>query len=57
MMGVDIGDLCDYCESQDCSMCVWGNPCYGCNDYDPQTQTCMSDGGCAASNEKEDSDD
>ena len=30
-----------------------GNPCHGCNDYDQQTQTCMSDGGCAASNEKE----
>ena len=48
-----VADMRGEQDDQDCSMCALGNPCHGCNDYDQQTQTCMSDGGCEASNEKE----
>lgn len=46
----DIGDICDFCESEerDCMMCEIGNPCLNCADYDKANDLCKSNGGCAA---------
>ena len=41
--------VCEICEEMgtvDCEHCCWGNPCLGCSDYDEQTDTCKSNGGC-----------
>lgn len=36
---------CEYC-TFDCRYCPLGNPCLGCADYDPETDTCTSNGAC-----------
>ena len=42
---------CDICKDvnydRDCEFCTWGNPCYGCEDYDFKEHKCKSDGACA----------
>lgn len=40
---------CEICEEigcNDCQNCYLGNPCIGCDDYDRETNTCKSKGGC-----------
>lgn len=48
---MDFSDACLYCESNpgsvDCRYCNLGNPCYDCDDYNIETDTCLSQGGCA----------
>lgn len=43
-------NVCIICEEQGnnhfCSICVYGNPCLGCDDYDSETDSCKSNGGC-----------
>ena len=41
-------NICDYCflEQESCKQCVYVNPCVGCNDYDRDTDSCKSNGGC-----------
>ena len=44
---MEIADICEYiCEEHNCMNCYLGNPCIGCADYDEDTDTCKSDGGC-----------
>ena len=45
----DIGDICDFCQDEecDCMMCPPGNPCLNCADYDKVKGICKSNGGCA----------
>lgn len=50
--------ICDICEEMgcvDCMRCSWGNPCLGCLDYDEETNTCKSDGGCGRETKEEES--
>lgn len=42
---MDIGDICDYCEDRECELCIYGNPCLGCEDYSGHG-ICLSKGGC-----------
>ncbi len=42
-------DQCEICHEvggDDCKYCSLGNPCYGCDDYDIEHDTCKSNGGC-----------
>lgn len=44
------GIPCDACEDagcMDCKHCEYGNPCYGCSDYDDIKDCCTSDGACS----------
>ena len=46
---------CDICEEmgcKDCMNCYLGNPCLNCEDYNRQTDTCKSNGGCAERREE-----
>ena len=47
-------DVCETCRevlgNADCNTCPFGNPCLGCTDYDEETDTCISNGGCAIPN-------
>lgn len=47
-------DVCETCrevlDNADCNTCPFGNPCLGCADYDIDTDTCISSGGCAIVN-------
>lgn len=41
---------CDICQEEginDCKNCKFGNPCYGCDDYDIENNSCKSKGACA----------
>lgn len=41
--------LCDICIElgmNNCINCTLGNPCLGCEDYEEDTITCKSGGGC-----------
>ena len=41
--------ICDICNEMgccDCSHCKFGNPCFGCVDYNEETEECNSNGGC-----------
>ena len=41
---------CDICQEEginDCKNCKLGNPCYGCDDYDIENNSCKSKGACA----------
>ena len=42
---MDIGDICDYCEDRECELCIYGNPCLGCEEYSGHG-ICLSKGGC-----------
>ena len=42
---MDIGDICDRCEDENCETCPYGNPCLGCDDYNGYG-ICLSEGGC-----------
>lgn len=44
-----MSDMCDLCREygiEDCVHCSHGNPCYGCKDYDEETNRCKNKGGC-----------
>ena len=43
---------CDLCYEEDCKHCWFGNPCYQCDDYDEENDTCKSKGGCAPDSAK-----
>lgn len=37
---------CDNCFEPECGLCTFGNPCLGCEDYNPLDGSCKSNGGC-----------
>ena len=42
-------NTCETCAEmgcKDCMNCELGNPCIGCTDYNKETHTCSSNGGC-----------
>ncbi len=43
---MDISNVCDHCEMNDCMYCPLGNPCLGCEDYDEINNVCTSNGRC-----------
>lgn len=40
-------EMCEEVGSADCKYCRLGNPCYDCEDYCIENDTCKSGGGCA----------
>lgn len=38
--------ICYESGQDNCRFCKFGNPCYGCLDYDTLNDLCISNGGC-----------
>ena len=54
-MEINMRDICDRCYItgiDKCKYCDFGNPCYRCEDYDIENETCKSHGGCALINKE-----
>ena len=49
-------NVCDVCSVEvgpgECKRCRYGNPCYGCEDYDEVNAVCLSDGACGSAEKR-----